>query len=152
MNELTIRLASKEDIEPMARLDKICFSAPWSKESFESEIMENTRAIYIVAIVDNELVGYAGLWGILDEGHITNIAVHPSYRRKHIGEALVTVLAKTAEDSGIDKLTLEVRVSNEQAKALYKKLGFEAKGLRKGYYEDNNEDAIIMWRGEYQEI
>ena len=152
MKELTIRIAREEDIESMAQLDKICFSAPWSKESFESEIVENARALYIVAIVDNELVGYAGMWGILDEGHITNIAVHPDHRRKHIGEALVSILAKTAEESGIDKLTLEVRKSNEPAKALYKKLGFEAKGLRKGYYEDNNEDAIIMWRGEYQGI
>ena len=130
----------------MALMDILCFSAPWSEESFEREIKENHLAFYIVAEVDGALAGYAGLWCIVDEGHITNVAVHPDWRRRHIGEALISVLLEHTLKNGIKSHTLEVRASNDPAISLYKKFGFEPAGLRKNYYEDNGEDAIIMWR------
>ena len=147
MSEMIIRQARESDIDEITRLDQLCFSAPWSWESFRQEIMENGLALYLVAELPQslELVGYAGIWAILDEGHITNVAVHPGYRRRHIGEALVKVLLEEASTSGIRQFTLEARVSNEPAIRLYRKFGFREAGVRKGYYEDNNEDALIMW-------
>jgi len=146
--DLTIRQAEERDIRPMAEMDILCFSAPWSEVSFRKEIKENRLAFYIVAEMSGRMVGYAGLWSIVDEGHITNVAVHPDFRRKGIGEALITVLLKHTLENGILSHTLEVRASNDPAISLYMKFGFEPAGLRKNYYEDNGEDAIIMWRTE----
>ena len=143
---LVVRQAEERDIKPMAEMDVLCFSAPWSEESFDKEIRENRLAFYIVAEIDGRMVGYAGLWCIVDEGHITNVAVHPDFRRKGIGEALVSVLLEHTIKNGITSHTLEARVSNDAAISLYKKFGFQPAGLRKNYYEDNGEDAIIMWR------
>ncbi|MCR5481858.1 MAG: ribosomal protein S18-alanine N-acetyltransferase [Clostridia bacterium] len=151
MGDLIIRKAVLPDAETMAELDKICFADPWSTESFRSEIETNNRSLYQIAEMDGVFAGYAGLWKILDEGHITNVAVAPEFRRRGIGEAMLTRLIELAEAEDIMKFTLEVRISNLQAQALYEKLGFEPAGLRKGYYLDNREDAVIMWRGERQE-
>lgn len=145
---LIIRQAEVRDIKPMAEMDILCFSAPWSEESFRKEIEENRLAFYIVAEISGRMVGYAGLWSIVDEGHITNVAVHPDFRRKGIGEALITVLLNHTLENGILSHTLEVRASNDPAISLYMKFGFEPAGLRKNYYEDTGEDAIIMWRTE----
>ncbi len=146
--DLIIRQAEEKDIKPMAEMDVLCFSAPWSEESFQQEIEENRLAFYIVAEIDGIMVGYAGLWCIVDEGHITNVAVHPAHRRKGIGEALISVLLSHTVKNGILSHTLEVRASNVPAISLYTKFGFEPAGRRKNYYEDNGEDAIIMWRKE----
>jgi ribosomal-protein-alanine N-acetyltransferase len=145
---LRIREAEAKDIEIMSELDRICFAAPWSPGSFEHEIKRNRLAFYVVAEVEETVVGYAGLWIIIDEGHITNIAVHPDYRRRHVGEALISVLVETTRERGVLSYTLEVRPSNRAAISLYKKMGFKEAGCRKKYYEDNNEDALIMWLGE----
>ena len=115
-------------------------------DEFLKEISENNIALYLVAEIAGQIVGYAGMWLIIDEGHITNVAVHPNFRRRHIGEAIVSVLLAEAQAEGITRQTLEVRVSNFAAQRLYEKFGFQACGIRKGYYEDNHEDAIIMWR------
>ncbi len=144
--DLVIRQAEERDIKPMAEMDLLCFAAPWSEESFAKEIRENRLALYIVAEIGERMVGYAGLWCIADEGHITNVAVHPGFRRRGIGEALVTVLLDHTEKNGVLNHTLEVRASNDAAISLYSKFGFQPAGLRKKYYEDNGEDAIIMWR------
>lgn len=146
--ELIVRQAEERDIKPMAEMDNLCFSAPWSEESFETEIKNNHLAFYIVAEIGGRMAGYAGLWCIVDEGHITNVAVHPDFRRRGIGEALISVLLTHTLENGITSHTLEVRASNQAAIALYTKFGFEPEGLRKNYYEDNGEDAIIMWRKE----
>lgn len=146
--DLIVRQAEERDIKPMAEMDILCFSAPWSEESFEKEIMENRMAFYIVAEIDGGMVGYAGLWCIVDEGHITNVAVHPDFRRKGIGEAMLSVMLDHTVKNGILSHTLEVRASNAPAISLYSKFGFEPAGIRKNYYEDNGEDAIIMWRKE----
>lgn len=144
--DLIVRQAEERDIKPMAEMDILCFSAPWSEESFAQEIRENRMAFYIVAEIDGRMAGYAGLWCIVDEGHITNVAVHPDFRRRGVGEALISVLLDHTIKNGILSHTLEVRVSNTPAISLYSKFGFEPAGLRKNYYEDNGEDAIIMWR------
>lgn len=146
MNKLIVRPAEERDIKGMANLDTICFADPWSEESFRSEILENDRAFYIVAEIERELVGYAGLWAILDEGHITNIAVAPKYRRKGIGKAVIATLIDISEKNALKKFTLEVRESNFPAQTLYKKFDFKSAGIRKNYYIDNGENAIIMWR------
>jgi [ribosomal protein S18]-alanine N-acetyltransferase len=150
MSEIRIRVATAEDIDAMTELDATCFAAPWSRASFEAELTTNQLAWYLVAeeLISEGvglIIGYAGLWAIEDEGHITNVAVHPDYRRMHLGHILVEMLIDRTRKEGLKRFTLEVRVSNHAAIALYEQFGFVSAGLRKGYYEDNNEDAMIMW-------
>lgn len=137
---------SFEDIGQVCEIEKLSFTTPWSRKSFEDEITKNSLARYIVAKVDGKVAAYGGMWIVLDEGHITNIAVHPDYRGQKIGEKLVRVLLKTAKDNKAANVTLEVRASNKIARKLYNKLGFKDSGTRKGYYADTGEDAIIMWK------
>lgn len=146
MNELTIRRAGKRDIDAIAGLEKICFAIPWSRKSIAHELTENKIALYIVAEINGQVVGYGGMWHIIDEAHITNVAVMPEYRRKHIASAIITVMIEASVSKGIHRFTLEVRSGNQAARALYSRFGFKEAGLRKGYYEDNGEDAVIMWR------
>lgn len=153
MSKLIVREAEIKDISRMAELDRQCFAMPWSEEDFRKEIEENPRAFYIVAEADEQVVGYAGLWVIPDEGHITNVAVCPLHRGKKIGTAIISTLIETCELSGIKEFTLEVRKSNVAAIKLYENHGFKEAGLRKGYYLDNGEDALIMWRkGDYSDL
>jgi [ribosomal protein S18]-alanine N-acetyltransferase len=150
MSDIRIRVATAEDVDAMTELDATCFSAPWSRASFEAELTTNNLAWYLVAeeLVPGGvglIIGYAGLWAIEDEGHITNVAVHPDYRRMHLGFILVEMLIAQTRKEGLKRFTLEVRPSNQAAISLYEQFGFVSAGLRKGYYEDNNEDAMIMW-------
>jgi ribosomal-protein-alanine N-acetyltransferase len=148
MSDIIIRRANTDDIKRIADLDKLCFSVPWSEQAFQRELKENELAFYILAEVKDSarIVGYAGVWLINEEGHITNVAVHPEYRRKHIGMSIVDVLIKESRKrANIKTFTLEARKSNEAAIELYKKFGFLEVGIRKGYYQENNEDAVIMW-------
>lgn len=144
MSDLTVRQATTEDIDFIANLEQICFSDPWSRESIREEIEDNDLAMYIIGEVEGEVVGYAGIWWIAGEGHITNVAVSPAYRKRHIGEAIVSSMVDFAKQEGISVFTLEVRVSNIPAQKLYGKLGFESVGIRPGYYKDG-ESAMIMW-------
>ncbi len=117
----------------------------WSKESFYNEL-SNELASYFAAFDDNNnLVGYAGSWQILEEAHITNIAVDVDFRKRHIGEALLKTIIQNCYSEKVKYITLEVRVSNTPAIKLYEKYGFKSLGIRKGYYQNNNEDALIMW-------
>jgi ribosomal-protein-alanine N-acetyltransferase len=143
--EYIIRPITSADIDAVWDIEKMCFSVPWSRQSFVLEVEKNRCARYVVAEHSGAVVGYGGMWLIVDEAHITNIAVHPLFRRKGIGEAILKALVTEAHRMGIDRMTLEVRASNIAAQSLYKKLGFVEVGVRKGYYSDNNEDAIIMW-------
>lgn len=140
-----LRNAKIDDIDIIEEIENICFAQPWSRESIRKEIEENELAIYLVLEVDGIVRGYVGMWRIIDEGHITNIAVHPDWRRRHIGSSLMVGLLSAAEDNGIKRATLEVRESNIAAQRMYKRFGFKAEGIRKSYYEDNKENAIIMW-------
>ncbi|MDR3242655.1 MAG: ribosomal protein S18-alanine N-acetyltransferase [Clostridiales Family XIII bacterium] len=150
MRDVCFRKADPGDIERMAELDAVCFSAPWTKQAFEREIYENSLARYLVCETGGDFAGYAGLWVIVDEGHITNVAVHPDFRRFGVGAALLAALMDwTEKEDLLRNFTLEARVSNEIAICMYEKAGFVSCGLRKGYYADTadtKEDALIMWR------
>lgn len=146
MAELILRKGVPGDVDQMEILEQQCFSVPWSKDSLLYELAENPLALYVVAEVEGRVAGYVGVWTIVDEGHITNVAVSPDFRGRHIGMALIDTMIDVTEKQGVKSYTLEVRASNAPAIGLYKKFGFVSEGLRKGYYEDNGEDAIIMWR------
>ena len=148
MQKIVIERMTIDDIENVVVVENKCFSTPWSKNSFIRELTENEIALYLVAKVENIAVGYIGAWKIQNEGHITNIAVHPDYRGQGIGNMLVSELLSLCEKEGINAFTLEVRRSNIIAQNLYKKFQFAECGIRKRYYADTNEDAIIMWRME----
>ncbi len=117
----------------------------WSKDSFYGELSNDLAHYYSAFDENNNLIGYAGSWQILDEAHITTIAISPKFRRKKIGEALLHRLVEDCLKNEIKYITLEVRVSNIAAIKLYEKYAFKSLGTRKGYYQNNNEDALIMW-------
>ena len=146
MADLIIRKGVVSDADDIEALELICFADPWSKDSLLYELGENPMATYVVAEMDGHVVGYVGVWSIVDEGHITNVAVSPNYRRKNVGSLLIYHMLKATMQAGLVRHTLEVRAGNAAAQALYRKFGFEEAGVRKGYYQDNGEDAIIMWR------
>jgi len=133
------------DIDPVVAVERVCFSVPWSKAAFEEEMSDNPLACYFVATVDEVVVGYAGMWLILDEAHITNVAVLPPYRGKGLGLKLLNALMDSAKERGGTCMTLEVREANTEALSLYSRLGFVPRGLRPKYYSDTGEDAVIMW-------
>jgi [ribosomal protein S18]-alanine N-acetyltransferase len=146
MNNIEILSLKFEHIDSVIKIDALSFPTPWSRESFERELEINKFARYVVAKQDGIVIGYAGMWLILDEGHITNIAVHPEYRGIGAGNLLLEALIEICRIDSINSLTLEVRKSNLVAQNLYKKYGFLEQGIRKGYYGDNKEDAVIMWK------
>jgi ribosomal-protein-alanine N-acetyltransferase len=142
---LEYRLMNLMDIPTIAQIEKESFSAPWSEEAFRTELTQNLFAKYMIMEQDGVILGYGGMWLIVDEAHITNIAVREAYRGQGLGEKLMRELMRTALFLGSQRMTLEVRVSNERAQSLYRKMGFYPAGLRQGYYSDNREDALIMW-------
>lgn len=146
MPDLVLRPAKAGDAKSIAEMEKICFTVPWSYEAILAELTENPRAFYLIAESCGEIIGYAGVWIILDEGHITNVAVLPEHRGRKTGTAIVKQLLQITEARGVIRHTLEVRRSNRSAIVLYENLGFQTAGVRKGYYMDNGEDALIMWR------
>ena len=137
-----------EDIDDILLIEHESFSVPWSREAFESELLKNALSVYLVAEIKNEIIGYGGMWLILDEAHITNVAVRLSSRGNGVGERLVEFLIDKASKSGARSMTLEVREGNVAARRLYEKMGFFVEGIRPGYYQDNKEDALIMWKRE----
>ncbi|WP_084110854.1 ribosomal protein S18-alanine N-acetyltransferase [Caldanaerobius fijiensis] len=137
---------TEKHLDAVMEIEKEAFTVPWSRESFEMEITRNKCAYYIVAILDEKVVGYGGMWLVVDEAHITNIAVHRDYRGQGIGKKIIEGLIEEAKRRKLMAMTLEVRASNRVAIHLYEKYGFTPFGRRKGYYSDNNEDAIIMWK------
>jgi ribosomal-protein-alanine N-acetyltransferase len=145
MNEVNIRCMTAADVDSVFIIENRSFSLPWSRKSFETEIADNDLAHYLVAQVADNVVAYAGMWLILDESHVTNVAVLPDYRGQGVGKLIMASLILYAGQHGAKRMTLEVRASNEIAKNLYGQFGFTAAGLRKHYYTDSNEDAIIMW-------
>lgn len=146
MGTLEVRKMLIKDIPSVVEIEKRCFSVPWTKGAFETEIKKNKLALYLVAFMEDQVVGYGGMWMIIDEGHITNIAVHPDFQGKKVGEGITRALLEEAAARKLYRVTLEVRKSNIIAQNLYKKLGFVACGIRPGYYSDNGEDALIMWK------
>ena len=134
------------DIKDVVKIEEEAYGEHhWSNSSFYEELQNNLAKYYCAKTSDGALVGYAGTWHIIDEGHITTIAVKNDYKRNHIGEAIIVKILEDCYKENIKYLTLEVRVSNEAAIGLYTKYSFNSLGTRKGYYQDNNEDALIMW-------
>lgn len=143
---LNIRDMRRDDIEGIYRIEKMCFSSPWSRESLLHEFEGNSLAKYLVAEKGDQVIGYIGVWLIGNEGNITNIAVDPAYQGLGVANKLMVKFIDTLGRLNITNITLEVRRSNHIAQSLYKKFGFTEAGVRKKYYNDNNEDAIIMWK------
>jgi len=144
-DRLVFRLMKVEDIPHILIIEREAFTMPWTEEAFRNELTHNHFAKYMVMELQSQIIGYAGLWAIVDEAHVTNIALLEAYRGRKWGERLLEELMKTASYLGMKSITLEVRVSNQIAQNLYRKKGFRSAGTRKGYYSDNREDALIMW-------
>jgi len=153
-DQLIFRLMRIEDIPDIMIIEREAFTMPWTEEAFRNELTHNHFAKYMVMELQGQIIGYAGLWAIVDEAHVTNIALLEEYRGRKWGDRLMDELMKTAAYLGMKSITLEVRVSNEVAQNLYRKKGFRSAGTRRGYYSDNREDALIMWADlpEYDEF
>lgn len=140
-----------EDVEHVSRLERRCYTLPWSSGAYVTEV-GNPSAYYLVAKdADGTLLGYGGIWVIMDELHITTLAVDPDARGRRIGERLLLALIYEGIARGAARATLEVRERNAAAHGLYLKYGFEEVAVRKNYYSDNNENAIIMWANNLRE-
>ncbi|WP_264476770.1 ribosomal protein S18-alanine N-acetyltransferase [Jeotgalibacillus aurantiacus] len=145
MADVGFRWMTTADIDAVLKVEEASFSSPWSREAFENEMTINQFAKYLLLEVDGEVAGYCGVWLIMDEAHITNVAVVPELRGQKLGEKMMRQIMDILKESGATLLTLEVRVSNEIAQSLYRKLGFSNGGIRRNYYSDNGEDAQVMW-------
>ena len=139
-----IRRMTEADVDAIHAIEAASFAIPWSREALLKEVTDNRLARYLVLEKDGEVVAYAGMWLVMDEGHITNIAVRPDQRRQGYGLAIVQALLQFAGDLELSFATLEVRRSNIAAQSLYHRAGFVDVGYRKHYYEDNKEDALLM--------
>ncbi len=141
---VAIQRMQNGDVERVAELDKQVFPTPWTVSAYYTEV-HNPSAYYIVARCDDTIVGFAGMWVIMDEAHITTIGVDPDYQGRKIGERMLVHLLDEAIHRGARRATLEVRRHNLVAQNLYVKYGFQIVAVRKGYYSNNNEDAFVMW-------
>ncbi|NLZ80792.1 MAG: ribosomal protein S18-alanine N-acetyltransferase [Clostridiales bacterium] len=142
---INVRRMEENDLKEVYSLEKVVFTMPWSYKSF-ADTLKLPNTIYLVAEKQGDIVGYIGIWKILDEGDVTNIAVRADSRNQGIGQLLISEAISIAKNDGIKDLTLEVRKSNQSAIFLYEKNGFENVGIRPGFYEQPKEDAIIMWK------
>ena len=146
MMPCSVREMALGDVDDVYAIECESFASPWSRESIVGELVENTMAVYYVVVCDEAVVGYAGMWRIVDELHITNVAVRASHRGAGYGKALIEKMIEYARLKGYAHLTLEVRVSNARAIGLYESYGFKSLGIRPKYYVDNGEDALVMWK------
>jgi len=135
---------SLDDLAGVQRIEALSFSVPWPEQAYRSEIQTNRLASYLVAKVEGEVVAYGGIWLMVDEAHVTTVAVDPGWRRQKIGARLLLALLDVALARGAHEATLEVRLSNLPARRMYETFGFRPVGLRPRYYSDNDEDALIM--------
>ncbi|MDR3289643.1 MAG: ribosomal protein S18-alanine N-acetyltransferase [Peptococcaceae bacterium] len=141
----TVRRMRERDLKYVMKIEEQAYATPWSRQSFKTELRENEYARYYVLGYEKEIIGYMGLWFILDEGHITNVAVAEAHRGRGWGKYLMLTVMEELCAQGMDRMTLEVRVSNQAALRIYEQLGFLEAGLRKAYYSDTQENALIMW-------
>jgi len=139
-----MRRMNEIDIDKVLTVEEQSFTVPWSRAGFVGE-MRNELAYYLVMIDEDKIIGYAGMWIIVDEAHVTNVAILPKYRGKQLGEKLMSALIEHAKARGALSMTLEVRESNTVAQGLYSKFGFISRGIRRNYYSETHEDALIMW-------
>ena len=151
MIKIKLEKLKKEHIASIMEIESVSFGKyHWSEKSFEVEI-DNKLSHYYVAVDDSgKVISYCGFWNILGEGHITTFAVRDGYKKQRIAEQMMLYILDMAKELEIKWFTLEVRASNIPAINLYKKYGFETNGMREKYYQDNNEDALIMWTPDIQ--
>jgi ribosomal-protein-alanine N-acetyltransferase len=135
----------RRHLRSVVRIEEQVYPKPWSQSLFMSELALRTTRAYFVARIGRDIVGYAGLMMSLDDAHVTTIAVAPSWQRRHIATRLLLTLARTALEREATSFTLEVRMSNDAAQSLYRRFGFIPVGVRKNYYPEVNEDALVMW-------
>lgn len=146
-SDMTIAPMTIADIAAVMQIERASFTTTWPADAFYNELHTNKLAQYYVGRIGDTIVGYGGIWVIFEDSHVTTIAVDPVYRGRKLGEALLLHLLERAIDGGAAWMTLEVRESNASAQKLYRKYGFTTVTTRKGYYSDNNENALVMWAG-----
>src|SRR5207248_10568566 len=143
--QLTIEPMREADVPAVQIIERDIFSTPWPRNAYYRELASRNSAHYIVLRKDEEVVGYAGMWRMYDEAHVTTIGVRHDVQHSGYGRVLFAALVQAAYDMGAKWVTLEVRTSNDNAMRMYEAFGFKVIGRRKGYYTDNGEDAIVMW-------
>jgi len=136
-----------DDIPAVLAIETLSFQSTWPANAFLNELRDNKLAYYFVGRLDGRIVAYGGIWVILEDSHVTTIAVHPDVRGQRLGEELLVHLLDEAIERSASWITLEVRESNDVAQKLYRKYGFTVVSTRRGYYSDNNESALVMWAG-----
>ena len=142
--KLVVAPMAIDDLPAVHEIERASFTTPWPAHAYRTELETNRLAHYVVIRAGGQVIGFAGMWIMVDEAHITTFAVAPAWRRHHIGERLLLALFDTALARGAHEATLEVRLSNLPARRLYEKYGFRPVGIRPRYYSDDNEDALIM--------
>lgn len=150
--DLEIKPLTEEHLGGILKLDRDCFGGLWTMEAYQRELdSPNSYFIGLFApVFTNQLVAMGCLWSILEEAHITILAVHPDFQGQGLGQTVLWGLLETSCELGLERATLEVRVSNTAAISLYHKFGFKTAGRRRRYYQDTGEDALILWRGDLQ--
>jgi ribosomal-protein-alanine N-acetyltransferase len=136
-----------EDIPAVLAIEVLSFRSTWPSNAFLNELRDNKLAYYFVGRLDGRIVAYGGIWVILEDSHVTTIAVHPDVRRQRLGEEMLVHLIDEAIERAASWITLEVRESDHIPQKLYRKYGFTVVSTRRGYYSDNNENALVMWAG-----
>ncbi len=146
MENFSIREMTHQDVDDIIKIEELCYGEHhWSKDSFYTELSNKISTYLTIVTSTNRPVGYIGIWKIIDEAHITNLSVHSDFRNRKLAHRLLLAAIEECYKEKIKYITLEVRVSNQRAIYLYEKFGFKSLGVRKKYYQDNNEDALIMW-------
>ena len=146
-DRMSIAPMAEADVRDVLRIEQQSFSTSWPANAFYQELHDNKLAHYYTGRIGERLIAYGGIWVILEDSHITTIAVDPQFRGRRYGEVMLIRLLEEAIARGASWMTLEVRESNEVAQALYRKYGFTTVSTRRGYYSDNNESALVMWAG-----
>ena len=146
-DRLAIASMVSADISVVSQIERASFSTVWPSDAFFNELSTNKLAHYFVGRLDDRIVAYGGIWVILEDSHVTTLAVDPAYRGKRFGEIMLLRLIDEALERGAAWMTLEVRESNTIAQQLYRKYGFTTVTMRRGYYSDDNESALVMWAG-----
>ncbi|MFJ8461418.1 MULTISPECIES: ribosomal protein S18-alanine N-acetyltransferase [Lysinibacillus] len=145
-SNIMYRKMVSDDVPAVYEIELATFSAPWTLDSFYYEVHENQYAHYVLAVdADGSIIGFCGMWMVIDAAQITNVAVIEAARGRGIGEELMRESMRIARQHEMEVMSLEVRVTNTVAQNLYRKLDFQDGGIRKGYYTDNGEDALVMW-------
>ena len=138
----------RRHLRAVLRIEAMVYPRPWSLSLFLGELALRATRSYVVARVDGQVVGYAGVMQSGEDAHVTTLAVDPAWQRRRVGTRLLAHLTRVAAERGASHLTLEVRVSNGPAQALYRRFGFRPEGVRRNYYVETNEDALVMWAHE----